>query len=55
MDLIQNFKEEKSSFKMLREQHEHIKKERNVILNPNIVNSYLNMNHINFDYKLYAT
>ena len=54
MKLIKNFKEEKSSFKTLREQHEHIKKESKVILDPNIVNSYLNMNQINFDYKLYT-
>ena len=55
MDLIDNFNEEESSFKSLREEYEHIKKESNVLLDPNIVNSQLNINHINFDYKLYAS
>ena len=54
MDLIENFNEEESSFKSLREEHEYIKKESKVILDPNIINSQLNINHINFDYKLYA-
>ena len=54
MDLIENFNEEESSFKSLREEHEYIKKESKVLLDPNIINSQLNINHINFDYKLYA-
>ena len=52
--MIQNFNNEDSSFSTLREQHEYILKKSEVILDPNVVNSHLNMKHINFDYKLYA-
>ena len=54
MHLIENFNEEESSFKSLREKYEYIQNERKVIFNPNIITSYLNMNHINFDYIKYA-
>ena len=54
MDLIQNFEKENSSFSTLREKHEHIQKNSKVLLDPNIINSQTNIQHINFDYKLYA-
>lgn len=54
MDLIQNFEKENSSFSTLREKHEHIQKNSKVLLDPNIINSQTNINHINFDYTLYA-
>ena len=54
MHLIENFNEEESSFKSLREKHEYIQKQSKVILDPNHVNSHLNIHHINFDYIQYA-
>lgn len=54
MHLIENFNEEESSFKSLREKHEYIQNQSKVILDPNHVNSHLNIHHINFDYKQYA-
>ena len=38
----------------MREKHEHIQKNSKVLLDPNIINSQTNIQHINFDYTLYA-
>ena len=54
MHLIENFDKEESLFKSLREKHEYIQNKSKVILDPNHVTFYLNINHINFDYKQYA-
>ena len=51
MHLIENFNEEESSFKSLREKHEYIQNKSKFILDSNYVTSYLNIKYINFDYK----